>query len=263
MLLSRKSAYAAQDYTGSAPSRVGIAGTIAVHAILVAGYFLIPAQVIQDIIPKIIFVRNIPLPPAPPEPVVEQKTTTKPQPAQTDTRPFVPDPTFDFKPAVDNPGTPIKFDSVDIKPFDPGIIDSPRNPVLTAVSPDPRYMRDFQPDYPPRHAARAGGRESHRARHYRRRWPGDRYRENLRHHRCLLGSHARSGDAQMAVPRRDSRWRCGRFGKGDDGAFPAKLKGGSHKKTRRLLTAAGSGKKHLEGASRVARPFYAGCATLP
>ncbi|CAH0349107.1 MULTISPECIES: energy transducer TonB [unclassified Sphingobium] len=149
MLLSRKSAYAAQGYTGSAPSRVGIAGTIAVHAILVGGYFLIPAQMIKTILPTPIFIKNIPLPQDPPEVVVEQKAATKPQPAQADNRPFVPDPTFDFKPAIDNPGTPIKFDSVDIKPFDPGIIDSPRNPVLTAVSPDPRYMRDFQPDYPP------------------------------------------------------------------------------------------------------------------
>lgn len=149
MLLSRNSAYAAQGYTGSGPSRAGIAGTIAVHALLVGGYFLIPAQVIEDIIPKIIFARNIPLPPPSPEPVVEQKAVTKPQPSQSDTRPFVPEPTFDLKPATDNPGSTIKFDPIVIKPFDPGIIDPPRNPVLTAVAPDPRYMRDFQPDYPP------------------------------------------------------------------------------------------------------------------
>lgn len=119
---------------------------------MVGGYFLIPAEVIKKYVPTIMAGTNIPLTPPPPENPVEKKAVEKPLQRPVDTHPFVPPTLVDVKPLADTGigGTiPNAFDGDIIKPVDPGVIDPPRNPVLTAVSIDPRYMRDFQPDYPP------------------------------------------------------------------------------------------------------------------
>lgn len=151
MLFSRPTPYIASGYASPGPSRAGIVGTIAVHALLVGGYLLIPAEVIREYVPTIMTGTNVPIEPPPPENAVEKPAVKKPLQRAVAERPFVPDHAVDFKPTTDAVigGTvPNALDGYKVEPFDPGIVE-PRAPILTAVSIDPRYMRDFQPDYPP------------------------------------------------------------------------------------------------------------------
>lgn len=152
MLFFRPTPYITSGYASSRPSRAGVVGTVAVHALLVGGYFLMPAELIKEIMPTPIWATNIPLDPPPPENPVEKQAVEKPLQRPVDTRPFVPDTLVDIEPLTDTGiggAIPNAVDGDIIKPFDPGVVDPPRDPVLTTVSIDPRYTRDFQPDYPP------------------------------------------------------------------------------------------------------------------
>lgn len=150
MFFSQANANLEGGYTGATQSRSGIIGTVAVHALLVGGYFLIPADVIKTYVPTIMLGTSVPLPPPPPENPVE-KVTKAPLQKSIANKPFVPDQAIDFvRPAdtVAGGDLPLTFDPgiVDIKP---DVIEPPHPPILTAVSIDPRYARLFQPDYPP------------------------------------------------------------------------------------------------------------------
>lgn len=157
MLLARDSAgptntYPAGGYAASGPSRAGIIGTIGVHALLVGGYFLLPADVVETFVPTILVGTNIPDTPPPPEQSVEQERAKAPLQKAVERQPFVPDTTVDLDtsgPIVTSTTFPMAID-----PIDPGtntdVIPDPRRPdVLTGLSIHPQYMRDFQPDYPP------------------------------------------------------------------------------------------------------------------
>ncbi|AUW59991.1 energy transducer TonB [Sphingobium sp. SCG-1] len=94
---------------------------------------------------------NVPIDPPPPENPVDKPAVKKPLQRAVTERPFVPNHAVDLKPTTDTiiGGTiPNAMDGYKVEPFDPGIAES-HTPVLTAVAIDPRYMRDFQPDYPP------------------------------------------------------------------------------------------------------------------
>ena len=150
MLFSRPVPQTTYGYSAAGPSRAGIVGTVTVHALLIGGYFLIPAEVIHTYVPTIMIGSNVPLPP-PPEVQVDKKLPDRPLP-KSPSLPFVPKPDVDLDTTAstitigDGPTT---GDTATAGIFDPGIIDPPHEPVLTSVSIDPRYARDFQPDYPP------------------------------------------------------------------------------------------------------------------
>lgn len=151
MLLSRSTSHSNIGYSPAGPSRVGVIGTIAVHALLVGGYLLVPAEVMEHYIPTITIGKNVPLTPPPPENPVVEKADPKPLP-KSSPLPYAPRPAVDLDTSAETitPGTIIaKIDPVIIEPLGTDIIEQPRDPIFTAVSIDPRYARDFQPDYPP------------------------------------------------------------------------------------------------------------------
>lgn len=157
MLLARNSAtptnaYPASGYAASGPSRAGIIGTIAVHALLVGGYFLLPADVVETFVPGPLEGWNIPATPPPPEQPVEQERTRAPLQKPVERRPFVPDAAVDLDTSgliVTGTAFPTTTDPIDLGPTTDVIPDPPRPDVLTGLSIHPQYMRDFQPDYPP------------------------------------------------------------------------------------------------------------------
>ncbi|MDX3908310.1 MAG: energy transducer TonB [Sphingobium sp.] len=151
MLFSRTDPHVPSGYANAAPSRAGIIGTVAVHALLVGGYLLIPAEVIERYTPSIIIGTNVPLTPPPPQVPLERKAESKPLQKSIDS-PYVPEPNVNLDTSGETilgSNFPTNLDPGIIEPFNPGVIEPARDPVLTAVSIDPRYMRDFQPDYPP------------------------------------------------------------------------------------------------------------------
>lgn len=157
MLLARNSAmptdtFPASGYAASGPSRVGIIGTIAVHALLVGGYFLLPANVVETFVPTILVGTNIPDTPPPPEqPVEQERAKATPQKA-VERQPYVPDTTVDLGksgPIITGAAFPTTIDPIDLGTTTEVIPDTPRPDVLTGLSIHPQYMRDFQPDYPP------------------------------------------------------------------------------------------------------------------
>lgn len=138
-------------YGAGRRSPLGVGGTVAVHALVIGAFLLIPKEVIEVFGPsKPLTTKNIPLPP-PPEPVVEKqadpKIQTQPQNQQ---RPTVTDPVVILPkgdpPMTAEPGSGTAIDpgpTIIVPPVEP-----PRAPVLTEPSIDPRAMAGFQPDYP-------------------------------------------------------------------------------------------------------------------
>lgn len=136
-------------YGAGRKSPLGLGGTIAVHALVIGAFLLIPKEVIESVTSKPFIGKNIPLPP--PEPVVEKKTDAKienqPQPKQ---QPTVTDPFIDL-PRGDPPVTANKDSGSGMGPVTLPYIPPPPplpDPVLTEASIDPRAMAAFQPDYP-------------------------------------------------------------------------------------------------------------------
>ncbi|NWK94919.1 energy transducer TonB [Sphingobium lactosutens] len=138
-------------YGAGRRSPLGLGGTVAVHALLIGAFLLIPKEVIDRFAPSPpLTTTNIPIP-LPPEPVVEQQTDPKIQTQpQEQQRPTAIDPVV--TPPHGDPtitGTPGSGTAIDP---DPTIIvppvEPPRAPVLTEPSIEPRAMAGFQPDYP-------------------------------------------------------------------------------------------------------------------
>lgn len=142
---------AASRYGAGRKSRLGLGGTVAVHALIIGAFLLIPKEVIEVITSTTLTGTNIPISP-PPEPVVEKKTDpkieTQPQPREQAT---VADPVIDL-PKGDPPVTATKDSGsgTSIGPVEPFILPPPplSDPVLTEPSIDPRALSTFQPDYP-------------------------------------------------------------------------------------------------------------------
>ncbi|WP_298397782.1 TonB family protein [Sphingobium sp.] len=137
-------------YGAARKSPLGLGGTVAVHAIVIGAFLLIPKEVMEVIANKPFIGTNIPLSP-PPEPVVEKKadpkiqTRSQPSPRPTATEPVIPLPSDD--PVITgSPQSGAGADPVPTIPLPP--IDPPHTPVLTDPSIDPRAMGAFQPDYP-------------------------------------------------------------------------------------------------------------------
>jgi protein TonB len=145
---------------GSGPSRygagrrspLGLGGTVAVHALLVGAFLLIPRQVIDVFTPAPpITTYPVPADPPPPEPTVEkpvgQKVPARPERSE---KPTVADPLVTL-PKGDPPLTGTPDDGVRLDPG-PTIalppVDPPREPVVIDASIDPRARAAFQPDYP-------------------------------------------------------------------------------------------------------------------
>ncbi len=137
-------------YTGGSGSPIGIGGAIAVHAVVIGAFLLIPKEIYTPYLPPTIVGSAIPLdPPPPPEDPQtqpEQKTRT-----QTEKPVSTTDPVIDLR-ATDNPlqGTDTPQDPVErdgpttvITPADP-----PPAPIFVEAGMDPRYAAGFQPDYP-------------------------------------------------------------------------------------------------------------------
>ncbi|WP_311269387.1 TonB family protein [Sphingobium sp. WCS2017Hpa-17] len=138
-------------YGAGRKSPLGLGGTVAVHALIIGAFLLIPKEVIEIVTSKPFIGTNIPLPPLP-EPI-DQKTAdpkieTQPQPRP---QPTVTDPLIEL-PIGDPPVTATKSSSgSDMGPVMPPYIAPPPplpNPVLTEASIDPRAKGAFQPDYP-------------------------------------------------------------------------------------------------------------------
>ncbi|WP_235523579.1 energy transducer TonB [Sphingobium sp. Leaf26] len=136
-------------YGAGRKSPLGMGGTVAVHALVIGAFLLIPKEIIDVITPSTpITTRNIPVEPPPPlDPVEDVKTDAKlPSQPQPD-RPTAPDP---FVPLPTGDTGLIGSDHIgDIGPVPPPYIPPPLpNPVLTEASIDPRAKGAFQPDYP-------------------------------------------------------------------------------------------------------------------
>ncbi|MFC3442941.1 TonB family protein [Sphingobium rhizovicinum] len=151
MALQTRSGNEGARYGAARKSPLGLGGTVAVHAIVVGAFLLIPKEVIQTVISDPLTTYPVTEdPPPPPEPIEQPQTDpkieTRPEPQRpTTTDPFIPLPKGD--PALTGStksGTGV--DPVPTIPLPP--IDPPRPPVLTEPSIDPRAMGAFQPDYP-------------------------------------------------------------------------------------------------------------------
>lgn len=141
---------APSGYRGGNGSPVGIGGAIAVHALVIGAWLLIPKEVIERVIPPPFETYPVEAdktpPPDPVEPTIDKPIKTRPTQQQaTTTDPIVPGAQGD---PVLTGGTGAG-DSIDpgptiiLPPLDP-----PRVPVLVDAGIDPRALAQFQPDYP-------------------------------------------------------------------------------------------------------------------
>lgn len=136
-------------YTGGRRSPIGVGGAIAVHALVVGAYLLMPKEMIEVMTTGTLKTHAVPLPPPPPpnDPPMPTKTVkTQPAPRQpTATTPTIPTTPNEWVIEGDNrphdgTGTgPV----IIVPPADP-----PRAPVLVGPTIDPRALATFQPDYP-------------------------------------------------------------------------------------------------------------------
>lgn len=132
-------------------SPLGLGGTVAVHALLVGAFLLMPRESILTVFnPPPLVTKNVPLDSPPPEPVpparVDPRIETQPQVQRpTAADPVVPLPAGD--PVIvggDSSGLSVDPQPVIAQPpFVP-----PLPPVLVDASIDPRAASTFQPDYP-------------------------------------------------------------------------------------------------------------------
>ena len=135
---------------GARRSPLGLGGTIAVHALVVGAFLLIPREAIQTVFdPPPLMTTNIRMPP---EPVIESKADPRiqsdpqpqPKPPQsTAVDPIIPIPTGD---PVLTGGIDTGLDQQPVIIVPP--IDPPRAPVEVDARIDPRALSEFQPDYP-------------------------------------------------------------------------------------------------------------------
>lgn len=136
---------------GAKRSPIGLTGTIAVHALVVGAFLLMPKETITTIFdPPPLITKNIPLKAPPPPQPEEQPTTNAKTPSKPiEVRPTAVDPVvpLTWDPPIsgwDKPGTAIDPGPTIILPP----ADLPRDPVLTDPIIDPRAQAGFQPDYP-------------------------------------------------------------------------------------------------------------------
>lgn len=137
-------------YAARRKSPIGIGGAIAVHAVVIGAFLLMPKEVIDIIRPSPpIDTYPVPLPP-PPDPVVDQQEPTKPIPTQPKPKqPTAPDSQVDLtRDTTLTGGTDTGIDGG--TGHDPVILPPPPlpEPVLVEATITPNARAGFQPEYP-------------------------------------------------------------------------------------------------------------------
>lgn len=137
-------------YDGGRGSAAGVGGAIAVHALVIGLWLLIPKEMIDTILPRPFETYAVPQdkapPPEPTEPVTEPTTRTR----ATQQTPTATDPVVTLPPGdpvitgTDSGGTGVETGPVIILPP----ADPPAAPVMVDAAIDPRALPMFQPDYP-------------------------------------------------------------------------------------------------------------------
>lgn len=138
-----------RGYGAGRQSPLGLSGTIAVHALAVGAFLLIPKEVIDHVrhTPPII-TYSVPDDPPPPEVAPEAQADPRVPATPQPQRPTAPEPEVAM-PGGDRmtgggPDTTIRpGPTIILPPADP-----PPAPILTDPSIDPRALSAFQPDYP-------------------------------------------------------------------------------------------------------------------
>jgi protein TonB len=127
-----------------------LTAAIAINGAVLAALFT-AAPVIEEYIPTTIEIFTPQPDPPPPEPVADPKPTPKSETSIPRPKPIVPV-------TLPDPGPVLEFSDDPILPLGNGsgagdalVIEPPAKPapVMTGAEIDPRYMRDFQPSYPP------------------------------------------------------------------------------------------------------------------
>ncbi|KEQ54502.1 energy transducer TonB [Sphingobium chlorophenolicum] len=137
-------------YNGSKRSPIGIGGAIAVHAVVVGAYLLMPKEVIDTFRNSPFTTYAIPETPPPPPEKAAPETDSKIPPKTRSQPTTVPDTIVDtstkggFTAKADD--HPI-FDS-GARTIEPPFTPPIPEPVLAEASIDPRALAAFQPDYP-------------------------------------------------------------------------------------------------------------------
>lgn len=139
-------------YGAGRKSPLGLGGTVAVHALVIGAFLLIPKEVIDTFSPAPpITTYAVPDDPPPPDnPVIEDKPDARIQTRQPPRdQPTVTDPLIDL-PKGDPPLTGTETSGTGTGPTPPYVPPPPpmADPVLTEPQIDPRALPAFQPDYP-------------------------------------------------------------------------------------------------------------------
>lgn len=136
-------------YTGNRASPLAIGATIAVHVAVGGVIWMLPPGTIPKVIPDIIWVKNIPAAKPPPEQIYRpekrqplQRARNQQQTAKPQTPPL--DPTQYTEES--GPTGPEKGGGAGAST---GTGPVTHQPVFVSAMPDPKRLRDFQPDYPP------------------------------------------------------------------------------------------------------------------
>ena len=136
-------------YAGGGGSPVAIGATIAVHALVVGAFILIPKEVIAPYVPQILIGKQIPIDPPPPEAQPQPPESRMPVRPTTDPIPTNPDDLVKLPDSGTGPIVPAGDTGTDTSG---GITLPPLEPVyeprLVEPGIDPRAMSAFQPDYP-------------------------------------------------------------------------------------------------------------------
>ncbi len=139
-------------YGARKASPIGIGGAIAVHAVVVGAFLLMPREGIDHFTPDPIWVSLVPNdpPPPPPNEAVRKKAET-PQLQKPVSDSYSPPKRIDLDTGASVAGgDPVDTGALGgnggdyVRPADP-----PPIAVLVDAMNDPRYARDFQPAYPP------------------------------------------------------------------------------------------------------------------
>ena len=135
-------------YSGGARSPFGIGGAIAVHALVVGAYLLMPKEMIdvfRDPPPLTTYpVDDTPPPPEQPQPESDAKPLPNTHPTVVE-KPVVPTPPTGFTTKADDHSATGDPGAGTIMP---PIIPPAPEPVLAEATIDPRALAAFQPDYP-------------------------------------------------------------------------------------------------------------------
>lgn len=141
----RNHALPSQGYTGGRASPKAIAAAIAVHVGVAGVILMMPSEMIEKLKPDILWVYPVP-PEAKPEPVVQPRAKEEQPLQQTQRREetIVP-------PEAADPFGSQGFEGAGGSGEGEQIVEPTRpmaDPVFVQAMPDPKRMREFQPDYP-------------------------------------------------------------------------------------------------------------------